>query len=78
MTAADYVTLPDDYADITISADLGQVSDDDINDYIDSNVLSNFATTNEVKDRAAADGAIPPARPLTSRSPSPRITAMRT
>ena len=56
MTATDYVTLPDDYADITISADLGQVSDDDINDYIDSNVLSNFATTNEVKDRAAADG----------------------
>ena len=50
MTATDYVTLPDDYADITISADLGQVSDDDINDYIDSNVLSNFATTNEVKD----------------------------
>lgn len=56
VTAADYVTLPDDYADITISADLGQVSDDDINDYIDSNVLSSFATTNEVKDRAAADG----------------------
>ena len=55
VTAADYVTLPDDYADITISADLGQVSDDDINDYIDSNVLSNFATTNEVKDRAAID-----------------------
>ena len=56
VTATDYVTLPDDYADITISADLGQVSDDNINDYIDSNVLSNFATTNEVKDRAAADG----------------------
>ena len=56
VTATDYVTLPDDYADITISADLGQVSDDDINDYIDSNVLSNFTTTNEVKDRAAADG----------------------
>ena len=56
VTATDYVTLPDDYADITISADLGQVSDDDINDYIDSKVLSNFATTNEVKDRAAADG----------------------
>ena len=56
VTATDYVTLPDDYADITISADLGQVSDDEINDYIDSNVLSNFATTNEVKDRAAADG----------------------
>ena len=56
VTAADYVTLPDDYADIKISAALGQVSDDDINDYVDSNVLSNFATTNEVKDRAAADG----------------------
>ena len=42
VTATDYVTLPDDYADITISADLGQVSDDDINDYIDSNVLSNL------------------------------------
>ena len=27
VTATDYVTLPDDYADITISADLGQVSD---------------------------------------------------
>ena len=25
VTAADYVTLPDDYADITISADLGQL-----------------------------------------------------
>ncbi|WP_455501115.1 trigger factor [Gemmiger sp.] len=56
VTATDYVTLPDDYADITISADLGQVSDDDINNYIDSNVLSNFATDTQVTDRAAADG----------------------
>ena len=56
VTATDYVTLPDDYADITISADLGQVSDDDINNYIDTNVLSNFATDTQVTDRAAADG----------------------
>ena len=56
VTAADYVNLPDDYADITIAADLGQVSDDDINDYIDTNVLSNFATDEQVTDRAAADG----------------------
>lgn len=56
VTATDYVTLPDDYADITISAELGQVSDDDINNYIDSNVLSNFATDEQITDRAAADG----------------------
>ena len=56
VTATDYVTLPDDYADITISADLGQVSDDDINNYIDTNVLSNFATDEQITDRAAADG----------------------
>ena len=30
VTALDYVTLPDDYADITIDADLGQVTDEDI------------------------------------------------
>ena len=29
VTALDYVTLPDDYADITIDADLGQVTDED-------------------------------------------------
>ena len=56
VTATDYVTLPDDYADITIAADLGQVSDDDINNYIESNVLSSFATDEQVTDRAAADG----------------------
>ena len=30
VTALDYVTLPDGYADITIDADLGQVTDEDI------------------------------------------------
>ncbi|MCQ5078722.1 FKBP-type peptidyl-prolyl cis-trans isomerase [Gemmiger formicilis] len=56
VTATDYVNLPDDYADITISADLGQVSDEDIDNYITSNVLSSFATDEQVTDRAAADG----------------------
>lgn len=56
VTASDYVTLPDDYADITIAADLGQVSDDDISNYIDTNVLANFATDEQITDRAAADG----------------------
>lgn len=56
VTALDYVTLPDDYADITIDADLGQVTDQDISDYIDKNVLANYATDEEVTDRAAADG----------------------
>ena len=56
VTALDYVTLPDDYADITIDADLGQVTDEDTSNYIDQNVLSNYATDEKVTDRAAADG----------------------
>lgn len=56
VTALDYVTLPDDYADITIDADLGKVTDEDISSYIDQNVLSNYATDEQITDRAAADG----------------------
>ena len=56
VTALDYVTLPDGYADITIDADLGQVTDEDISNYIDQNVLSKYATDEKVTDRAAADG----------------------
>lgn len=56
VTALDYVTLPDDYTDITIDADLGQVTDEDISNYIDQNVLSNYATDEQITDRAAADG----------------------
>ena len=54
--ASDYVTLPEDYADITLSADLGTVSDASLNYYINENVLSQFATTEQVTDRAAEDG----------------------
>ena len=56
VTAADYVTLPDDYAAITIDAALGEVDDADVTDFINSNILNNFATENQVTDRAAADG----------------------
>ncbi len=56
VTAADYVTLPDDYAAITIDAALGEVSDEDVSAFIEQNYLSNFATTEQVTDRAAADG----------------------
>lgn len=54
--ASDYVTLPEDYTDITLSADLGTVSDASLNSYIAENVLSQFATTEQVTDRAAEDG----------------------
>ena len=43
-------------SDITIDADLGQVTDEDISNYIDQNVLSNYATDEKVTNRAAADG----------------------
>lgn len=56
VTASDYVTLPEDYADITIDASLGEVTDEDISNYISSNILSSFSTTNQITDRAAADG----------------------
>ena len=56
VTAADYVTLPNDYADITLDAALGEVSDEDVTAFIEQNFLSNFATTEQVTDRAAEDG----------------------
>ena len=56
VTATDYVTLPEDYADITIDASLGEVTDEDVTEFLDTNILSSFATTNQVTDRAAADG----------------------
>lgn len=56
VTAADYVTLPEDYADISIDAALGEVTDEDVSEYINSNILSSFATTEQITDRAAAMG----------------------
>ena len=58
VTATDYVTLPDDYADITISADLGQVSDDNINDYIEElhGELSKLIVASDAEDKIAGIG----------------------
>lgn len=53
--ALDYVTLPDDM-NLTLSAEATTVSDSDVDDYISQNILSNYKTTNEITDRAAADG----------------------
>lgn len=55
VTALDYVTLPES-EDFTLSDDATTVSDSDIDDYISNNILSNYKTTNEITDRAAADG----------------------
>ena len=56
VTASDYVTLPEDYADITLAKDLGTVTEDALSNYINENVLSNYTTTKQVTDRAAQDG----------------------
>lgn len=55
VTALDYVTLPESES-FTLSDDATTVSDSDIDDYISNNILSNYKTTNEITDRAAADG----------------------
>ena len=58
VTAADYVNLPDDYADITISADLGQVSEDDITNYITTKVLASFAPATQVTAARNTSGRV--------------------
>ncbi|MEE0800150.1 MAG: FKBP-type peptidyl-prolyl cis-trans isomerase [Gemmiger sp.] len=55
VTAADYVTLPD-LSTLTLSDEANTVSEDDVNSYISDNILANFATSNQVTDRAAVDG----------------------
>lgn len=56
ITASDYVTLAEGYDAVTLPKELGEVSEADVTEYIDINVLSNFTTTAQVTDRAAADG----------------------
>ncbi len=55
VTASDYITLPDDLG-LTLSDEANTVSDADISDYINNNILVNYTETNQVTDRAAADG----------------------
>lgn len=54
--ALDYVTLPEGYANLTLSKDAGTVSEEDISSYISEYVLSPYATTEQATDRAAENG----------------------
>lgn len=56
VTALDYVTLPDDYNAMTLPAGTDVVTDEDVETYINDNILSNFATQEQVTDRAAEMG----------------------
>ena len=55
VTALDYVTLPADYAHITLDASSVAVSEDEIEEQV-TNIGKSYATTSQVKDRAVADG----------------------
>ena len=55
VTASEYITLPDDL-NLTLSDEANTVSDEDVSDYINNNILVNYTTTNQITDRAAADG----------------------
>lgn len=55
VTATDYVTVPDDL-NLTLSDEANTVSAEDVDSYINDNILSSFEETVDVTDRAAADG----------------------
>lgn len=55
VTASDYITLPEDLG-LTLSDEANTVTDEDVSTYISENILSNYTETQEVTDRAAADG----------------------
>lgn len=54
--ASDYVTLPDGYDKMTLASEINTVAADDITTYINSNILANYKTTEQVTDRAAVSG----------------------
>ena len=53
--ALDYVTLPEDFASVSIQRSTVEPNSEDVQSQID-NLLSQHATTQQVTDRAAADG----------------------
>lgn len=55
LSVDDYVTVPDDLT-LTLTDEDNTVSDADIDDYINTNILASFAEENQITDRAAADG----------------------
>lgn len=56
VVAGDYVTLPEDFASLTLPAGSDEVSAEDIEAFINSNYLADFATTEQITDRAAEMG----------------------
>ena len=56
VVAGDYVTLPEDFASLTLPAGSDEVSAEDIEAVINSNYLADFATTEQITDRAAEMG----------------------
>ena len=55
VTALDYVTLPEDYASISVPSSTAIPTDDDVQTQIDT-MLSNYSTSEQVTDREVADG----------------------
>ena len=53
--ATDYVTIPQGFAP-TLSDAANTVAEEDIQSYINENILVSYAETTQVTDRAAADG----------------------
>ncbi len=56
VTANDYVTLPENYAALTLPAGTDTVADDEVEANIAQYVLAYYSTVNEVTDRAAEMG----------------------
>lgn len=56
VTAKDYVTLPAGYEKMTLPADSRSVSAEQIDTYLNENILAAYMTTEQVTDRAAAMG----------------------
>ncbi|MDD4850409.1 MAG: FKBP-type peptidyl-prolyl cis-trans isomerase [Gemmiger sp.] len=56
ITAMDYVILPADYTALSLPAGTDKLGDTDVMDYINTNILASYTTTNKVTDRAAVDG----------------------
>lgn len=54
--AGDYVTLPENYASMTMAAGADQITDEELDNYITNSILSTYAAAQQVTDRAAEMG----------------------
>lgn len=55
ITGSDYVTLPEDYKALSVKAEDIAVSEDELDEYV-QNVMSGYGVTEQITDRAVADG----------------------